>query len=242
MINVAICDDDVATTGNLETMLQEIAKRNFVQTEMEVFWDGKKLIKAIENGTYFDIVFLDIEMGQEDGITVARRIRETDKSVLIVYVTSHESYIQESFEVRPFRFLVKPVGEERLEACFREAYEEISSNDSYFRYNYQRLSHKVLIRDILYFESNRRKIYIVTEKEELELYGKLNEIEESLKESKVAFLRVHQSFLVNYKHVDGIGYDFVVMDNGKRISISEDRRRQISEEYCAMEDTFYVGR
>ena len=110
MINVAICDDDVATTGNLETMLQEIAKRNFVQTEMEVFWDGKKLIKAIENGTYFDIVFLDIEMGQEDGITVARRIRETDKSALIVYVTSHESYIQESFEVRPFRFLVKPVG------------------------------------------------------------------------------------------------------------------------------------
>lgn len=55
-------------------------------------------------------------------------------------------------------------------------------------------------------------------------------------------LSVHQSFLVNYKHVDGIGYDFVVMDNGKRISISEDRRRQISEEYCAMEDTFYVGR
>ena len=47
---------------------------------------------------------------------------------------------------------------------------------------------------------------------------------------------------VNYKHVDGIGYDFVVMDNGKRISISEDRRKQISEEYCAMEDTFYVGR
>ena len=72
--------------------------------------------------------------------------------------------------------------------------------------------------------------------------GKLNEIEESLKESKAAFLRVHQSFLVNYKHVDGIGYDFVVMDNGKRISISEDRRKQISEEYCAMEDTFYVGR
>ena len=242
MINVAICDDDVAATGKLETMLQEIAKRNFIQEETEVFWDGKRLVKAIETGACFDIVFLDIEMGKEDGITVARRIRETDKSVLIVYVTSHESYMQESFEVRPFRFLVKPVGEERLEACFREAYEEISSNDSYFRYNYQRLSHKVLIRDILYFESNRRKIYIVTEKDEFELYGKLNEIEESLKASKVAFLRVHQSFLVNYKHVDGIGYDFVVMDNGKRISISEDRRKQISEEYCAMEDTFYVGR
>ena len=73
-------------------------------------------------------------------------------------------------------------------------------------------------------------------------YGKLNDIEKSLKKSKVAFLRVHQSFLVNYKHVDELGYDFVVLDNGKQISISEDRRKNISQEYCAMEDTFYVGK
>lgn len=98
------------------------------------------------------------------------------------------------------------------------------------------------LRDIVYFESKRRKVYIVTEKEVLELYGKLNDIEKSLKASKTAFLRVHQSFLVNYKHVDGIAYDFILMDNGKRISISEDRRRQISGQYCAMEDAFYVGK
>ena len=55
------------------------------------------------------------------------------------------------------------------------------------------------------------------------------------------FLRVHQSYLVNYKHVEGQAYDFVVMDNGKRISISEDRRKLIGEQYCSMEDTFYVN-
>ena len=71
--------------------------------------------------------------------------------------------------------------------------------------------------------------------------GKLNDIEESLKQSKVPFLRVHQSYLVNYKHVEGQAYDFVVMDNGKRISISEDRRKLIGEQYCSMEDTFYVN-
>lgn len=53
---------------------------------------------------------------------------------------------------------------------------------------------------------------------------------------------VHQSFLVNYKHVEGIRYDFLVLDNGKRISISEDRRKTISEQYCEMEDSFYVDR
>ena len=127
-----------------------------------------------------------------------------------------------------------------MAACFEAAFEEISSADSYFRYNYQRLNRKILIRDIYYFESRRRKVYITTEKEVLEFYGKLNEIEKSLKASKGIFLRVHQSFWVNYKHIEGLAYDFIVMDNGKRISISEDRRKRIGEQYCEMEDTFYV--
>lgn len=62
-----------------------------------------------------------------------------------------------------------------------------------------------------------------------------------IKQSKVPFLRVHQSYLVNYKHVEGQAYDFVVMDNSKKISISEDRRKLIGEQYCSMEDTIYVG-
>ena len=242
MINIAICDDNIAITGKLDTMLHGIAKKYFIGAETEVFWNGKRLADSVEKGACFDIIFLDIEMEDEDGITVARRIREWDKNVLIVYVTSHECYMKESFVVRPFRFLVKPVGEESLEKCFREAYEDISGNDSYFRYSYQRMNYKIPIRDILYFESNRRKIYIATQSGRFELYGKLNEIEESLKVSKAAFLRVHQSYLVNYRYVEGLGYDFVVMDNGKRISISENRRKRISEQYCTMEDTFYVGR
>ena len=127
-----------------------------------------------------------------------------------------------------------------MEACFKAAYEDIYTGDFYFRYSYHRMNHKVPIRDILYFESNKRKVFIVTKEEIFELYGKLNEIERSLKECKVSFLRVHQSYLVNYKHVKGQSYDFVVMDNGKKISISEDRRKMISEQYCSMEDTFYV--
>ena len=145
MINVAICDDVVSTTGKIETMLQNIAKRNFMPVDTDVFWKGEHLVDSVEMGNSFDIIFLDIEMGQEDGITVARRIRKIDKSVLIVYVTSHENYMMESFEIRPFRFLVKPVSREMMERCLQAAYEEISSTDSYFRYSYQRINHKIPI-------------------------------------------------------------------------------------------------
>ena len=240
MIKVAICDDDIAVTGRLESMLHGIAEERFIPLDTDVFWKGRHLAEAVENRGCYDVIFLDIEMGREDGITVARRIRETDKNVLIIYVTSYESYMQESFSVRPFRFLVKPVETVQMAECFADAYEEISSADSYFRYSYQRLNHKVLLRDIYYFESRRRKIYIVTEKGVLEFYGKLSEVEESLKSSKGIFMRIHQSFLVNYRHVEGLAYDFVIMDDGKRIPISEDRRKQIGEQYCAMEDMFYV--
>lgn len=197
MLNIAICDDDIQTTGRMDMLLQEIAKRNFMDVEIEVFWNGESLADAVAQGTYFDMIYLDIEMDKEDGISAAKRIREYDKNTLIIYVTSHENHMQESFEVRPFRFLVKPVSEKLFETCFKSAYEEVYCEDSYFRYSYQRV--------------------------------------------KVPFLRVHQSYLVNYKHVEGQAYDFVVMDNGKRISISEDRRKLIGEQYCSMEDTFYVN-
>lgn len=240
MLDIAICDDDIHVTGKMDMLLHEIARKNFVEVEIEVFQDGKELADFVYKGMRFDLIFLDIEMKQEDGITAAKRIRECDKNVLIVYVTSHENHMQESFLVRPFRFLIKPILVEQFETCFKEAYEEIITEDAYFRYSYKRIKHKISIKEILYFKSNRRKVTIVTANGSFETYEKLNTIEQSLKECKASFLRVHQSFLVNYKHVESLAYDFAIMDNGEKLSISEDRRKMISEQYCSMEDTYYV--
>ena len=142
MLNVAICDDDI----------QDV--------EIEVFWNGENLVESIEKGDFFDIIFLDIEMEREDGISAAKRIRNFDKNVLIIYVTSYENHMKESFAVRPFRFLIKPVNEKIIMTCFKAAYEEITSGDYYFRYSFQRVNHKVAIKDILYFESNKLRLPI----------------------------------------------------------------------------------
>lgn len=84
MINIAICDDDIVTTSKIENMLQNIAKRNFIQIDTEVFWNGESLAESVKAVNYFDIIFLDIEMGAEDGITVARKIRQIDKPELFM--------------------------------------------------------------------------------------------------------------------------------------------------------------
>ena len=72
MLNIAICDDDIQITGKIERLLQDIAKRNFVDTEIEVFWNGKSLADAIAAGERYDVIYLDIEMDKEDGISAAR--------------------------------------------------------------------------------------------------------------------------------------------------------------------------
>ena len=69
MLNIAICDDDIQTTGRMDMLLQEIAKQNFIDIEIEVFWNGKSLADAVAQGTYFDMIYLDIEMDKEDGIS-----------------------------------------------------------------------------------------------------------------------------------------------------------------------------
>ena len=241
MLNIAVCDDDIQITGKMETLLKKISRKYFIDVETEVFWKGESLTERMITENCFDIIFLDIEMGEEDGISVARRIRAVDNKVLIVYVSSHDSYMKDSFEVRPFQFLVKPVAEKQLAECFKAAYEEITREDYYFRYHYQRTNHKILLQDIMYFESCKRKVFIVTKDKTYEFYGKLNEIEKSLGNCKLTFLRVHQSFLVNYKYVFKLSYDFLELENGKNISISEERRKKISEQYCSIGDTYHVA-
>lgn len=125
MLDIAICDGKLAMTDGLETTLEKIAQKKIIPMDIEVFLSGKELITYVENGTYFDIVFLNIDMTREDGIAVAKKIREKDKNVLIIYVTSHITYIQQVFPASPFQFLIKPVDDKLMEQCLLQAYKEL---------------------------------------------------------------------------------------------------------------------
>ena len=100
MLNIAICDDDIQTTGQIERLIQKIAKRNFVDTDIEVFWNGESLVNTVAAGDSFDIIYLDIEMDKEDGISAAKRIRIYDKKVKcrarVPFVTQESLFVNEN--------------------------------------------------------------------------------------------------------------------------------------------------
>lgn len=234
MVKVAACDDDVMFEGKFETMLLEIAKKEHISMDIEMFTDGTELVKAIcADGKTYDIIFLDIEMEGMDGLTAARQIRETDDLTMLIYVSSHQSYALEAFDVQPFQFLVKPVNPDTLYRYFMKAYGKLTKNSSYFFCQFSGKMDSLRMNSIMYFKSCRRIINIyMADGSTYKFYGKMNDLEEHFKQKKVDFWRIHQSYLVNISYIARISYDKVELRNQKILYISEDRRKMIGEKYC----------
>lgn len=233
MINLAICDDEIEFCDKLENLLIEIAKQENIQIDIDIYLSGSKLLNKIQTEqACYDMIFLDIEMEGMNGLEIAKEIRKQDQITMLIYVTSHQSYAIEAYEVQPFRFLLKPVDKATLNRCFMKAYEKITAGDFYFQYKFQKNYYKVLVSDILYFESDLRVIWIhLKDGSVRKLYDKLNNIEKHMKDEKVDFFRLHKSFLVNSRYIIRKAYDHVELTDGTMIDISEDRRKEINRLY-----------
>lgn len=222
MIQIAICDDEKCFTAQIEELLLSTAKREGIEVECSVFFDGSSLLHYMqEEQKQFDIIFLDIEMEYMDGIKTAREIRKFDEDVVLIYITSYEEYALEAYDVQPFHFLLKPIKEEKYEECFLKATKRITGSQLVFSYSANKRENRIFLTDILYFESNRRKIIIHTKEACFSFYGKLDMIETELKKKGVAFCRVHQSFLVNMYQIKQKSYDRIRMSNEEYINVSE---------------------
>lgn len=234
MIKIAICDDESIFTANMEDMLIKIGKKNTIEIDINVFFDGSTLEKSFLRGERFDLIYLDIEMKTINGIEAAKNIRGIDQDVLIIYVSGYENHMKELFEVDAFRFISKPIDSVIFENYFIKAYERLCACATYFEFQYNREITKILIGDIIYFESHGRTINISLVNGEEKYNGKINDIEKTLKKCKIAFLRIHQSYLVSYKFIKCMSMTNVTLLNGRILQISEDRQKAIRKQYCSL--------
>lgn len=244
MIQIGICDDDMKSASKIETLLQNIGKKQLIDMNIEVYADGATFLESLERKMRYDIIYLDIKMKLMDGVDTAKGIREIDQEAIIIYVSNYENYLMELFEVEPFRFIKKPIDEEKFYNYFRKAYEKVLKKDNFFEYKFNKMVFKVPLKDIMYFESSGRIIKIVRKDfNQIEkFYGRLNEIEKFLKNCKYFFLRIHQSYLVNFEYVQKMNYTKVCITNGKELFISESRQKRIREEYSEILGEKYIDR
>ena len=220
MLNIAICDDDTAFSSQIEDIILSQCDEKKINAEIEVFTDGYYLLKSFKQGMSYNIIFLDIEMEKLDGLATAREIRKIDSSVLIIYISGFDDYLKELFEVEPFRFISKPLDKDRLIRYFDEAYKRVQDNEEYFQFSFNKELKKCPLRDIVYFESNNRTIYIhLYDGTTTYFYG-----------SKFVFLRPHQSYYVNYHYIKKLNFYYLTLgfrDKDIELKISADRQKAI---------------
>lgn len=245
MINIAICDDDKPFTGIVEQLLRRITNEQGISVSCEVFFDGSHLIRAVtEQHMHFDLVYLDIEMKEIDGIQTALALRKMEFSTLIVYLSVHEEHLKELFCTEPFRFLSKPIDEPIFCEVFFCACERIRNRTGYFTFSYKKTLNRIPLCQIICFESKGRLIIIYQPKWNTEnsdtrqtcFYGKMNDIEQRVAALNGRFLRVHQSFLVNFDYIRSMFSTEIETLDGRIIQISEDRSKEVRARFSTLAD------
>ncbi len=133
-----------------------------------------------------------------DGISLAREIRELDDDVLIVFITSKIEFMQTGYEVKAFRYMLKDQIDAGLPIIWKDIERELlDRSDKYFTYEFERRTYRFPCRDILYFESNLRRVILHTKNETAALYGKHDDIAAKYP----SFVRIHKSFLAKRRHM-----------------------------------------
>jgi len=227
VLRIAICDDEEALCSNFEDMLLRIGRECSETFDIDVFYSGEELYKYIESGEHFDIILLDIELKLMSGVEVGYKIRNEllNDITQIVYISGNESYAMDLFQVRPLNFLIKPVTYERMRSMMNTAMRIANKGNQFFEYQFKHASYKVPIKDILYFESENRKINIITADEVYSFYGTIDEVFEKVKQYN--FLDIHKSYLVNYSYIVKFEYRQVTLSNKRILPISQMNRKRI---------------
>lgn len=230
MFKVAICDDNEVVCIEIERNIIEFFATENIQYEIDVFYSGEELITSLKEEEKYDLIFLDIELEAVNGIMVGRFIREElmDDNTQISFISAQTSYALELFQVRPIHFLVKPVAKSQVHKVLEKTLQLQGRQTKYLCYKSDRTEKKVPYRDILYFSSEGKKIYIHMKQGEDCFYDKLC----NLTIPATDFIRIHKSYIINQQYVIQFKFDRVLLSNLVELPISrmyrKDVRKQLS--------------
>lgn len=235
MIHIAICDDENIIVNQIENILLSVCNLKGIPADIAVFYCGATLERSVLLGYKYDIIYLDIQMENGDGITTAKNIRRSDENVLLIYVSGYGKYMMELFQLDVYAFIAKPIDRKIFSETFLKAYQKICNKMFYFSFRYKNEDYKIPCKDILYFESRGRRVNTYLQNGEVEGFnGKLSEVETILSSGKIPFVRIHQSFLVNYYLIKAKSKTEVTLLNGTRLPISEERQKDFSRQYSEL--------
>lgn len=226
-MKIAICDDELNARKQQREFIEKYdSTQHFV---IEEFSSGEELVQALKN-RHIDIIFLDIEMEKINGIDTAKLIRINDQKAIIIFVSSHQERVFDSFECEAFNFITKPFTQERFNSVFTKAIEKYKFLNKSIVITLKGDSVELPVKKIKYFESYRKHLIFYTYDGEYQIIANLSDVLNEL--APYGFLQTHQGYVVNMnliKRFEGLN---IILIDGTKVPISFRKKATVVSEYA----------
>jgi len=228
-IRFAICDDEKAQISYLSGLLEKWAKAQNVTFRLATFHSAEEFLFAYEDDKNYDILLLDVEMGNMNGVELARQIRIENDNVQIIFITGFPDYMQFGYDVAALHYLMKPVDEQKFYDVLNRAIVQIERQPQAIMLAIDGQQIRIDVREIMYIEAVDHTVELTTKNSgKLVVKMPLYQLESELPQE---FVHCHRSFLVNLAHIKKITKTDVIMDCGTMLPLS---RRQYGDVNKAM--------
>ena len=232
MVKFAVCDDDPDAAKKVSDKLYEYYPN---ECEIWIYNDGRSLLEDIKRES-FDAFFLDIVMPLIDGFEIAKQIRNNDSHVKIIFVTEKEEFAHLGYIYKAFRFVRKGKLDQELSETAKSLCKSLSSTGEYLHFKNLTGEIVVNIKTIKYFKAEGHYMMLYGPFEE-RIFDTMQELDGSLK--KRGFIRIHKSYLVNYRYFYCIGSASVRLISGEELPMSRNRIQEVRKkvhEFCQLRE------
>lgn len=215
MISIIICDDNSSYQSQISGYIKNYFDDLNTEYTCKVFNTGEDMLN--EYSYDVDIIIMEILLDGLNGIDICRKIREKDKRVEIIFITVEPDYVYDAFDVRAFRFIIKPLKELNFKNAFKLCVDEVLEKVSKVQINHKGNKYIINTLDILYVEVRLRSVIIHTTYENYSFTMTLTKIERLLNYPN--FYRCHRSFIINLKYITKV-YNNMVCIKDLNIPVS----------------------
>lgn len=214
--HIAIVDDNSTDASYVSSLCEGWAKDVGHTLHIRTFASAEIFLFHEEDEPSFDILMLDIEMGGMNGVELARRVRERNRTVQMVFITGYPDFIAEGYEVSALHYLMKPVCREKLWQVLDRAADAIGRRPRAILLPVGKETVRVIADGIRYAESQGHYVMVYTAEGAFRCRMTVSELSDLLEKG---FARCHRSFLVGLRHVSRITKASVFLDDGTELPL-----------------------